>query len=46
MIRKETKNSLKRIDLLAATIMAHSRACTLATAPAPKAAAKVEYIEL
>jgi phage terminase large subunit-like protein len=46
MVRKETKNSLKRIDLLAATIMAHSRACTLATAPAAKAAPKVEYIEL
>ena len=46
MVKKESKNSLKRIDLLVATIMAHSRAGTLGTAPAPKERARVEYIEL
>ena len=46
MVKKESKNSLKRIDLIVAAIMAHSRACTLATALAPKPRAAVEYIEL
>jgi phage terminase large subunit-like protein len=46
MIRKESKTSLKRIDLLVAAVMAHSRAGTLGSAPAPKPRAKVEYLEL
>jgi phage terminase large subunit-like protein len=46
MIRKESKTSLKRIDLLVAALMAHSRAGALGNAPAPKPKAKVEWIEL
>jgi phage terminase large subunit-like protein len=46
MVKKEAKQSLKRIDLFVAAIMAHSRAGTLATAAAQKPAAAVQYIEL
>ena len=46
MIRKESKNSLKRIDLLVAALMAHSRAGTLGSAVAPKPRAEVKWIEL
>jgi phage terminase large subunit-like protein len=46
MIRKESKNSLKRIDLLVAALMAHSRAGTLGSAVAPKPRADVKWIEL
>jgi len=46
MVRKEAKQSNKKIDLFVAAIMAHSRAGTLATTVAPKAAAAVQYIEL
>ena len=46
MIRKESKTSLKRIDLLVAALMAHSRAGTLGNAPAPKPRAEVKWIEL
>jgi phage terminase large subunit-like protein len=46
MVKKEAKQSLKRIDLFVAAIMAHSRAGTLATAAAEKPAAAVQYIEL
>ena len=46
MVKKESKNSLKRIDLLVAAIMAHSRAGTLGSAPAPAAKPAVQWIEL
>jgi phage terminase large subunit-like protein len=46
MIRKESKTSLKRIDLLVAGLMAHSRAGTLGSAPAPKPRAEVKWIDL
>lgn len=46
MIRKESKTSLKRIDLLVAALMAHSRAGTLGNALAPKPRAEVKWIEL
>jgi len=46
MVKKESKNSLKRIDLLVAAIMAHSRAGTLGTAPEPAPKPRVEYLEL
>jgi phage terminase large subunit-like protein len=46
MIRKESKTSLKRIDLLVAALMAHSRAGTLGNAVAPKPRAEVKWIEL
>jgi len=47
MVRKEeARNSLKRIDLFVAAIMAHSRAGTLSTAVGPKPAAAVQLIEL
>ena len=46
MIRKESKTSLKRIDLLVASLMAHSRAGTLGSAPAPKPRAEVKWIDL
>jgi phage terminase large subunit-like protein len=46
MIRKESKTSLKRIDLLVAALMCHSRAGTLGNAPAPKPKAEVKWIEL
>jgi phage terminase large subunit-like protein len=46
MVRKESKQSLKRIDLLVAAIMAHSRAGTLSTAAQPKPKPKVEWVNL
>lgn len=46
MVKKESKNSLKRIDLLVAGIMAHSRAATLGTTPGPQPKAEVKWIEL
>jgi phage terminase large subunit-like protein len=46
MVKKESKNSLKRIDLLVAAIMAHSRAGTLGSAPAPAPKPAVQWIEL
>lgn len=46
MVRKEAKQSNKKIDLFVAAIMAHSRAGTLATTVAPKAAPAVQLIEL
>lgn len=46
MVRKESKTSLKRIDLLVAGLLAHSRAGTLGSAPAPKPKAEVKWIEL
>ena len=46
MIRKEARNSNKKIDLVAAAIVAHARACTLATTDEPKASAAVQYFEL
>jgi phage terminase large subunit-like protein len=46
MVKKESKTSLKRIDLLVAALMAHSRAGTLGNAPAPKPKAEVKWIEL
>ena len=46
MVRKEARQSNRKIDLFVAAIMAHSRAGTLATTVAPKAAAAVQFIEL
>ncbi len=46
MVRKETKQSMKRIDLFVAAILAHSRAGTLGTTAQPKAKPKVEWINL
>ena len=46
MVRKETKQSMKRIDLFVAAIMAHSRAGTLGTAATPKPKPKVEWVNL
>ena len=46
MVKKESKNSLKRIDLLVAAIMAHSRAGTLSTTAQPKPMPKIEWVNL
>ena len=46
MVRKEARQSNKKIDLFAAALVCHSRAGTLATTVAPKAAAAVQFIEL
>ena len=46
MVKKASRESNKKIDLLVAGIMAHSRASTLSSSVLPKAQPKVEYIEL
>jgi phage terminase large subunit-like protein len=46
MIKKETRNSNRKIDLLVAAIMAHARAGTLSSTDLPKARPAVAYIEL
>ena len=46
MIRKDARNSNRKIDLIAASIMSHARACTLSSTDIPKAQPTVAYIEL
>jgi phage terminase large subunit-like protein len=46
MVRKQAAHSNKKIDLFVSAVMALSRADTLATTVAPKAAPAVQFIEL
>ena len=46
MIRKEARNSNKKIDLIAAALMCHARAGTLSSTSDPRPQPAVTFIEL